>query len=66
MKHDIENTLDAIGDLAMQLENRIDDLACIACKAGSPRSVHLIMAEHDKVRRIVLNLNRIALGTLRF
>ena len=66
MKHDIENTLDAIGDLAMQLQNRIDYLACIACKAGSPRSVHMIVAEHDKLHRMVINLNRIALDNLRF
>lgn len=55
-------TLDKIGLLAMQLENRIDDLAMYACKRGSPRSVHIIMMEHDKVQRIVRRLNQIATG----
>ena len=54
--------LDQIGLLAMQLENRIDDLAMYACKRGSPRSVHLIMVEHDRVHRMVRRLNEIAMG----
>lgn len=62
MKSELTETLDAIGMLAMQLENRIDDLAMYACKRGSPRSVHMFMVEHDKVHRMVRQLNRIALG----
>jgi hypothetical protein len=66
MKTDIDATLDKISTMAMQLENRIDDLAMIACKAGNPRAVHAIMVEHDKLHRMVIHLNRIALGNLSF
>ena len=62
MNSELTETLDAIGILAMQLENQINDLAMYACKRGSPRSVHMLMVEHDKVHRMVRQLNRIAVG----
>lgn len=61
MTENIE-TLDQIGVLIMQLENRIDDLALYACRRNAPRSVQMLMAELDRLHRIDRRLNQIVLG----
>ena len=58
----MEDTLNKIGFTAMQFENVIHDLAMEACKKQSPSSVHWIMAEHDKIHRIVRRLNQVVAG----
>lgn len=62
MSKEAEEMLDKIAFAAMQLENRIDDLAMHACKRGAPHNVHWIMIEHNKIHRMVRRLNRVALG----
>lgn len=62
LKDEISKSLDEIGFLSMRLENMISDLAMIACKAGAPHNVHWIMAEHDKIARMVRRLNQVAAG----
>lgn len=59
---DTIETLDKIGLLIMQLENRIDDLAMYACKRGAPRSVQMLCREMDTLRNMDRRINKIVLG----
>lgn len=62
MSNELKELLDNVELMAFQLENRIDALAMYACKRGAPHNVHWIMAEHDKVRRMVRRLHQVSGG----
>ena len=62
--NELKQNFDKIITLSCQLENQIDEIATYACRKGSPRSVQLLMAEYDKVRRIVRRVDQIVNGQL--